>query len=208
MNLRHLLFLLLITQFSLQGQNSFETNTDLKVAYFASGCFWCVEAVFESVEGVVEAVSGYSGGSEPNPTYREVSYGRTSHAEAVAVYYDPILRSFADLVAVYYNSHDPTQVNGQGPDKGKQYRSIVFYQNEFEKDILTAYKKAVAESGLYQKPIATEIVPFERFYPAEDYHQNYEKLHPNDPYIRSVSIPRINRFKALMPELLKVKPSH
>lgn len=212
MHLQYLVFWLIVTQFTLQGQHnsstSLQTHKDLKVAYFASGCFWCVEAVFESVEGVVEAVSGYSGGDEPNPTYREVSYGRTSHAEAVAVYYNPEVRSYEDLVAVYYNSHDPTQVNGQGPDKGRQYRSIAFYQNDHEKAVLFAYKKALNDSGVYQKPIATEIVKFERFYPAEEYHQNYEKLHPNDPYIKAVSIPRINRFKALMPELLKRTFSH
>jgi peptide-methionine (S)-S-oxide reductase len=117
---------------------------DAAVAYFASGCFWCVEAVYESVEGVYEVISGYSGGTEKNPTYREVSYGRTSHAEAVAVYYDPKVRSFADLVSVYYASHDPTSVNRQGPDKGRQYRSIAFYQNELEKMIIESYIDSIA----------------------------------------------------------------
>lgn len=195
------------TQSQTQRQTTPATIPDnAAVAYFASGCFWCVEAIYESVEGVYEVISGYSGGTEENPTYREVSYGRTSHAEAVAVYYDPKVRSFADLVSVYYASHDPTSVNQQGPDKGRQYRSIAFYQNELEKMIIESYIDSITQ--YYSAPIATEVVPFEIFYPAEDYHQDYEKNNPNDPYIRSVSIPRINRFKSLLPELLKENNKH
>jgi len=195
------------TQSQTQQQKTPVTIPDnAAVAYFASGCFWCVEAIYESVEGVYEVISGYSGGTEENPTYREVSYGRTSHAEAVAVYYDPKVRSFADLVSVYYASHDPTSVNRQGPDKGRQYRSIAFYQNEIEKMIIESYIDSIAQ--YYSAPIATEVVPFEIFYPAEDYHQDYEKNNPNDPYIRSVSIPRINRFKSLLPEFLKENNKH
>lgn len=209
---RFILVILLALQ-SCQTQSQTQRLTTVEtipqgaaVAYFASGCFWCVEAIYESVEGVYEVISGYSGGTEKNPTYREVSYGRTSHAEAVAVYYDPKVRSFADLVSVYYASHDPTSVNRQGPDKGRQYRSIAFYQNEVEKMIIESYIDGIA--GYYNAPIATEVVPFEIFYPAEDYHQDYEKNNPNDPYIRSVSIPRINRFKSLLPEFLKENNKH
>jgi peptide-methionine (S)-S-oxide reductase len=147
------------TQSQTQQQKTPVTIPDnAAVAYFASGCFWCVEAIYESVEGVYEVISGYSGGTEENPTYREVSYGRTSHAEAVAVYYDPKVRSFADLVSVYYASHDPTSVNRQGPDKGRQYRSIAFYQNEIEKMIIESYIDSIAQ--YYSAPIATEVVPF------------------------------------------------
>lgn len=150
------------TQSQTQRQTTPVTIPDnAAVAYFASGCFWCVEAIYESVEGVYEVISGYSGGTEENPTYREVSYGRTSHAEAVAVYYDPKVRSFADLVSVYYASHDPTSVNRQGPDKGRQYRSIAFYQNELEKMIIESYIDSIAQ--YYGAPIATEVVPFEIF---------------------------------------------
>lgn len=209
---RFILVILLALQ-SCQTQSQTQRLTTVEtipqgaaVAYFASGCFWCVEAIYESVEGVYEVISGYSGGTEKNPTYREVSYGRTSHAEAVAVYYDPEVRSFADLVSVYYASHDPTSVNRQGPDKGRQYRSIAFYQNEVEKMIIESYIDGIA--GYYNAPIATEVVPFEIFYPAEDYHQDYEKNNPNDPYIRSVSMPRINRFKSLLPEFLKENNKH
>lgn len=176
---------------------------DLSIAYFASGCFWCVEAVFESVEGVTEAVSGYSGGAEESPTYRDVAYGKTGHAEAVLVYYNPDEISYATLVEVYYGSHDPTTVDGQHPDYGAQYRSIIFYQSDEEKEIAEKYKSDLEASGEYSAPIVTEIVPFVKFWEAEEYHQDYEKRNPNQPYVQSVSIPRLNRFKSKFPHLLK-----
>lgn len=183
-----------------------QTAIDLEnyaTAYFASGCFWCVEAVYESVKGVVEVESGYSGGKEKNPTYEQVGAGRTGHAEAVVVYYDPAVIDFATLVDVYYGSQDPTTVDGQSPDFGRQYRSIIFYSNEEEKAIAEKKKQELSASGLYAAPIATEIIAFEKFWKAEDYHQNYEKLHPDNGYVRKVSIPRLNRFKSKFPELLK-----
>lgn len=170
-------------------------------AYFASGCFWCVEAVYESVKGVKESISGYSGGHTQNPTYEASNTGRTGHAEAVEIIYDPKVVSFADLVDVYYGSQNPLQVNGQGPDTGSQYRSIIFYQTEEEKRIILEKKKALTEE-LGAEPVA-EIMKFEKFWVGEDYHQNYERLHPNNPYIRNVSIPRLNRFKEKFPHLLK-----
>ncbi|MEQ9063077.1 MAG: peptide-methionine (S)-S-oxide reductase MsrA [Vicingaceae bacterium] len=173
------------------------------VAYFASGCFWCVEAVYESVEGVKEAVSGYAGGNEQNPTYEQVGRGETGHAEAVMVYYDARVVSYETLVKVYYGSHDPTTVNGQAPDFGRQYRSIIFYQSEKEKAIAENFKIQLAASGMYDQPIATEIVPFTKFWKAEEYHQDYEKLHPENSYVRNVSIPRLRRFQEKFPELLK-----
>ncbi len=178
-----------------------------ETAYFASGCFWCVEAIFESVRGVKEVVSGYAGGTEENPTYEQVSYGRTTHAEAVEVYYDPEKVSFFELVQVFYGSHDPTTLNRQGPDRGPQYRSIAFYKNVEERRIIEKYQKALDESGVYGKPIVTEIKPFTTFWKAEEYHQDYERKHPNDSYIRNVSIPRLNRFKENFAEYLK-KESH
>lgn len=173
----------------------------LKKAYFASGCFWCVEAVFESVIGVKEAVSGYSGGHTRNPTYDESNTGRTGHAEAVEVIYDPKVIDFATLTDVYFGSMDPTQKNGQGPDLGSQYRSIIFYQNSEQKKIIEEKIKDLA--GDYKKSIAVEVLPFQKFWKAEDYHQDYKKYNPNDPYIRNVSVPRFNRFKNKFPELLK-----
>ena len=173
----------------------------LKKAYFAAGCFWCVEAIFESVKGVKEAVSGYSGGHTKNPTYEQSNTGKTGHAEAVEVIYDPELVNFNTLVDVYFGSMDPTQKNGQGPDNGSQYRSIAFYQNQSQKEVI---EQKIEELGQqYKKPIAVEVLPFQKFWKAEEYHQNYERNHPNDSYIRNVSIPRINRFKSKFPELLK-----
>ena len=163
---------------------------------------------FESVEGVEEAISGYAGGTEKNPTYREVSYGNTSHAEAVAVYYDPTVISFQQLLTVFFVSHDPTTLNRQGPDRGAQYRSIAFYSSASEKQYIEAYIKALTQSKVYEQPIVTEVKAFDIFYEAEAYHQNYEKNHPYDSYILSVSIPRLNRFKAALPELLKTEASH
>ena len=177
--------------------------SEFSIAYFASGCFWCVEAIFESVKGVPEVISGYAGGHTKNPTYESSNTGRTGHAEAVKVFYDPDIISFESLVTVYFDSHDPTTVNGQAPDFGSQYRSIVFYQNAEEQRIIGDYIKRLEDSNSYQKPIATEVKMFELFYEAEAYHQNYERLNPNQPYIRAISIPRLNRFKAKHPELLK-----
>ncbi len=175
-------------------------------AYFASGCFWCVEAVYESVEGVEESISGYSGGWTKNPTYEASNTGRTGHAEAVEIIYDPNVVSFATLVDVYFASQDPTQVNGQGPDRGSQYRSIIFYQNDEQKKIIKE-KKAALTKKLDAK-IAAEVYPFQKFWVAEAYHQNYERLHPNQRYIQAVSIPRLKRFQAKMPEVLKKNTKH
>lgn len=170
-------------------------------AYFASGCFWCVEAIFESVEGVEEAVSGYAGGEEQNPTYQQVGSGATGHTEAVEVYYDPAVVSYETLLKVFYDSHNPTTVNGQAPDFGKQYRSAIFFTNKEEKKMAEAYKSKIA--GEYKKPIATEITELTQFWKAEDYHQDFERNNPNQSYVRAVSVPRLNKFKAKHPELLK-----
>ncbi len=175
----------------------------LSTAYFASGCFWCVEAVFESVVGVEEAVSGYAGGHTDNPTYRSIGTGSTGHSESVEVYYNPDVVSFETLLKVFYGSHDPTTVEGQAPDYGSQYRSIIFYQNESEKQLAEQAKQDVTDSGAYDKAIVTEITELEKFYPAEDYHQDYERLHPNESYVRNVSVPRLNHFKKKFPDLLK-----
>ncbi len=173
----------------------------LAKAYFASGCFWCVEAVYESVKGVKESISGYSGGFTDNPTYALSNTGATGHAEAVEIIYDPNVVSFATLVDVYFGSQDPTQVNGQGPDRGSQYRSIIFYQNDKQKKIILEKKEALAKK--LDATIAAEVYPFQKFWVGEDYHQNFERLNPNHPYIRNVSIPRLKRFQAKFPELLK-----
>lgn len=175
-------------------------------AYFASGCFWCVEAVYESVKGVEESISGYSGGFTKNPTYEASNTGATGHAEAVEIIYDPEVVSFATLVDVYFASQNPTQVNGQGPDRGSQYRSIIFYQNAEQKKIIEEKKAALAKK--LDAKIAAEVYPFQKFWVAEDYHQDYEKLHPNQRYIQGVSVPRLKRFQAKMPEVLKEDARH
>lgn len=175
-------------------------------AYFASGCFWCVEAIFESVKGVEESISGYSGGHTENPTYESSNTGKTGHAEAVEIIYDPEVVSFATLVDVYFGSQNPTQVNGQGPDHGSQYRSIIFYQNDEQKKIIEDKKAALAKE--LDATIAAEVYPFLKFWVGEDYHQNFEKRNPNQSYVRAVSIPRLNRFKAKFPELLKDDAKH
>lgn len=210
------LFLLLIfcffTVFQTACQDKVKTAKSKKptaenkqVAYFASGCFWCVEAIFESVKGVDEAVSGYSGGQTKNPTYEAVSSGQTGHAETVAVYYNPAVVSYETLVKVFFGSHDPTTLNRQGPDRGTQYRSVIFYQNETEKNTATTYVKSLEAKHVFSTPIVTQIVPFNIFYEAEDYHQDYEKYHSENPYIRNVSIPRLRKFQQKFPELLKEK---
>ncbi len=170
-------------------------------AYFASGCFWCVEAIYESVNGVDEVINGYSGGHTLSPTYEGSNTGRTGHAEAVEVIYNPNIISFETLVDVYFGSQNPEQKNGQGPDIGSQYRSIIFYQNNAQKQIVLQKKEAISKN--YKRKIAAEIMPFQKFWIGEDYHQNYERLHPESGYIRRISIPRLNRFKSKFSHLLK-----
>ncbi|MFK7808255.1 MAG: peptide-methionine (S)-S-oxide reductase MsrA [Saprospiraceae bacterium] len=179
----------------------------LSRAYFASGCFWCVEAVYESVRGVEESISGYSGGHTKNPTYESSNTGRTGHAEAVEIYYDSTVVDFPTLVDVYFGSQNITQVNGQGPDKGSQYRSIIFYQNETEQKIIEE-KVAALNKEIAPEKVAAEVMAFERFWKGEDYHQDYEKLHPNQGYIRGVSVPRLKRFQAKFPHLIKDGAMH
>ena len=162
-------------------------------AYFASGCFWCVEAVYESVDGVQEAISGYSGGHTENPTYESSNTGDTGHAEAVEVIYDPKVVSFSELLDVYFVTQNVTQVNGQGPDKGSQYRSIIFYQNDDQKKVIDE-KIEMINKELGDKEVAAEVLPFQKFWLGEAYHQDYEKRNPNHPYIQRVSIPRLNRY--------------
>jgi len=177
--------------------------TGLSKAYFASGCFWCVEAVYESVKGVAEVVSGYSGGSSLNPNYKAIGTGKTGHAETIEVYYNADEVSFETLLSVFFGSGDPTTLNRQGPDRGTQYRSIIFYQNDAEKLAIEKKIAALEEDQVFDNPIVTEVTAFEQFYPAEDYHQNYERLNPTNPYVQSVSIPRLKRFQKKFPDLLK-----
>lgn len=170
---------------------------------FASGCFWCVEAVFESVEGVEEAVSGYAGGKASTANYQMVSSGRTNHAEAVEVFYDPEVVSYETLLEVFFGSQDPTTLNQQGPDRGTQYRSTIFYKNDIEKKAAEDYIAKLTTEQVFDAPITTTLEPLVEFFNAEDYHQNYEARNPNQSYVKNVSIPRLNKFKAKFPHLLK-----
>jgi peptide-methionine (S)-S-oxide reductase len=178
-------------------------DSTLSKATFAAGCFWCEEAVFESVRGVKEAVSGYAGGQTQKPTYEEVGEGTTGHAEAVEIYYDAAKVTFQELLKAYFASLDPTQVNGQGPDHGTQYRSIIFYRNADEQKAAEAYILMLNQSGKYNKPIAVEVKPFSVFWKAEDYHQDYVVHHPENPYVQHESLPRLARTQKQIPELLK-----
>lgn len=205
-----LLFLIILSSAcgALKSDNLAETKlaqdlSGYSKAYFASGCFWCVEAVYESVKGVAEVHSGYSGGETKNPTYRSIGTGTTGHAEAVEVFYDPEVISFGELVKVFFLSGDPTTLNRQGPDSGTQYRSIIFYQTESEKVIIDEFIANLEESKTFNAPIVTEVKPLERFFMAENYHQDYERLNPGNPYVQGVSIPRLKRFQRSAPELLK-----
>lgn len=176
---------------------------DHETAYFASGCFWCVEAVFEQVEGVKEVISGYSGGETINPTYRQVISGNTGHAESIKVIYNPKVVLFKTLVQVFFGSHDPTTLNRQGPDKGTQYRSVAFYQSDGEKKTIESTIEKLTLAKRFKNPIVTEVKKFEAFYQAEDYHQDFEASNPNHPYIKAISKPRVSRFLQAYPELVK-----
>lgn len=174
---------------------------NIDTAYFAGGCFWCVEAAFEQIKGVKEAVSGYAGGKQANPTYKEVSYGRTDHAEAVMVIYYPEVITYSTLLDIFFTAHDGTQLNRQGPDVGKQYRSAIFYKNANEKQL--AQEKIKTLSSELGDEIVTELNPYTQFYKAEDYHQDYEKKNPNDRYIVNVSKPKIEKVAKKFKDILK-----
>ncbi|MEP7263310.1 MAG: peptide-methionine (S)-S-oxide reductase MsrA [Bacteroidota bacterium] len=170
-------------------------STNEAVATFAEGCFWHSEIVFQSLVGVRDAVSGYSGGSDTQPDYEKVCSGTTGHAEAVQVYYDPSKISYETLVKAFFASQDPTTLNRQGNDAGTQYRSVAFYRNEKEKEIINAEIKRLTDSKKYSNKIVTEVMPFKKFYTAEDYHQEYIHNHPDQGYVRNVSIPEFMEFK-------------
>ncbi|GAA4427200.1 hypothetical protein GCM10023188_10020 [Pontibacter saemangeumensis] len=178
-------------------------TTGLAKATFAGGCFWCTEAYFERLQGVEAVVSGYSGGKKANPTYQEVSAGATDYAEAVQVYYDPEIISYQELLEVFFATHDPTTLNRQGPDHGKQYRSVVFYRSPEEKRLVDDYIQKLEEAGTYRDDIVTKVQPFKKFWDAEPYHQDYYRLNPNDPYVRSVARPKVLKFESNYAKMLK-----
>ncbi|WP_077920325.1 peptide-methionine (S)-S-oxide reductase MsrA [Spirosoma sp. 209] len=173
------------------------------VATLAGGCFWALEEGMDQLKGVREVVSGYSGGSVKNPTYKQVGTDRTGHAESVQVYYDPKVISYAQLLDAFFAGHDPTTLNRQGPDVGRDYRSVAFYRTPAEKAEILAAIKRVNDSGHYSGKVVTEVVAFQAFYPAENYHQNYFALHPDQPYIQRVSLPKVEKLRKAMAGRLK-----
>jgi methionine-S-sulfoxide reductase len=179
------------------------TTAGLEQVTFGSGCFWCTEAVFAELKGVKSAVSGYSGGIVENPTYEQVCTGRTGHAEVVQVTYDPKAIKFSDLLAVFWQTHDPTTLNRQGADAGTQYRSAIFYHTEEQRKEAEYYKQKLDDSGAFRDPIVTEITKFDKFYPAEDYHQEYFAANPEAGYCRAVIRPKVEKFRKAFADKLK-----
>jgi peptide-methionine (S)-S-oxide reductase len=167
----------------------------LEIATLAAGCFWCVEAVFTRLKGVESVVSGYSGGDIAKPSYNDVCSGETGHAEAVQISFDPDIISFDDLLDVFWRVHDPTTLNRQGADIGSQYRSAIFYHDSKQREVAEQSLAAAEAAKLWPDPIVTEIVPFDTFYPAEDYHQDYYRLNPHQPYCRLVIDPKISKLQ-------------
>ncbi len=178
-------------------------SANLAKATFGTGCFWCTEALYESLDGVVSAVSGYEGGQKPNPTYNEVCTGKTGHAECVEVTYDPAKITFQELLEAFFRSHDPTSLNRQGADVGTQYRSVIFYHTDEQKYLAETAKAELDKAGAYDSPIVTEISPAETFYEAEAYHQSYFANNPNQGYCAFVIAPKLDKFKKVFKEKLK-----
>ncbi|MBP7510967.1 MAG: peptide-methionine (S)-S-oxide reductase MsrA [Bacteroidia bacterium] len=177
----------------------------LDTAIFGAGCFWCVEAVFQRIDGVEKVISGYSGGFIKNPPYREVCEGTTGHAEVCLLKYDPKKVSYETLLSVFWQTHNPTTLNRQGNDVGTQYRSAIFYTNEGQKELAEKYKKELSESGAFKDPIVTEISAYTNFYPAEDYHQNYYNDNSSQGYCQIVIAPKIEKFEKVFGSKLKLK---
>lgn len=172
-------------------------------ATFGTGCFWCTEAVFQELKGVYKVTSGYSGGTVKNPSYEDVCTGTTGHAECLQIIYDPKVISFDELLEVFWESHDPTTLNRQGNDAGTQYRSVIFYHDEEQKKKAEEYKIKLDKSGAYSNPIVTEITPFSHFYAAENYHQDYYRLHGSQPYCTFVIRPKVEKFEKVFKTKLK-----
>lgn len=180
-----------------------DQNKNLETATFGSGCFWCTEAILERVNGVSSVVSGYSGGTVDNPTYEEVSNGTTGHAECTQITFDPTVVSYDELLEIFWKTHDPTTLNRQGNDVGTQYRSVIFYHNNEQKQKAEYYKNKLTEEKIWDKPIITEITEFEKFYPAEDYHQEFYENNPNQGYCTYVITPKVEKFEKIFKDKLK-----
>jgi peptide-methionine (S)-S-oxide reductase len=184
-------------------RSNFMSNNNLETATLGAGCFWCVEAVFDDLKGVEDVVSGYSGGHTENPTYREVCSETTGHAEVTQIKFDPEVISFADILRVFFAVHDPTTLNRQGNDIGTSYRSAIFYHSDEQKKTAEEIIKEVTEAEIYDRPIVTEVTKFDKFYPAEDYHQEYFANNPTQPYCAAVVAPKVAKFRKQFVSRLK-----
>lgn len=192
------------SSFSPSVAGTTEKTDKLETATFGTGCFWCTEAVFEELDGVVKVTSGYMGGKVKNPSYKEVCTGETGHAECVQITYEPVKVSYDELLKVFFEVHDPTSLNRQGADVGTQYRSAIFYHNAAQKQKAEYYKEELNKSGAYDKPIVTEVAPASAFYAAEDYHQEYYQNNKNtNPYCSIVIRPKLEKFQKVFGAKLK-----
>ena len=198
-----ILFIYLIPVSSMDIKHKTDMKENYEVATFGGGCFWCTEAIFERVRGVINVESGYSGGHTVNPDYRMVSSGSTGHAEVVQVTFDPEVVSFLELLEIFFKTHDPTTLNRQGADVGTQYRSIVLYHTEQQRELTLRTIKLLDSEGIWKDPIVTAVEPFERFYPAEAYHQEYYENNPNQGYCRLVINPKLSKLEKIFKEKLK-----
>jgi peptide-methionine (S)-S-oxide reductase len=187
----------------MNGAAAQPTDSQYQIATFGAGCFWCTEAQFQQLKGVVRVESGYSGGQVANPTYKQVCTGTTGHAEVTNIIYDPKEISFDELLAAFWTSHDPTQLNRQGNDVGTQYRSVIYYHNEEQKQKSEDYKRKLNDEKAYGGPVVTEISPATTFYKAEDYHQNYYNENGSQPYCVFVVKPKLDKFKKVFKDKLK-----
>ncbi|MDF1572379.1 MAG: peptide-methionine (S)-S-oxide reductase MsrA [Bacteroidales bacterium] len=184
-------------------ENQYTMNNNEELATFAGGCFWCTEAIFDQVKGVKSVTSGYSGGHVINPSYREVTQGRTGHAEAIQLTCDPDVITYIELLEIFFKTHDPTTLNRQGADVGTQYRSAIFYHSEAQRKAAEEIIDALDREGIWNNPIVTEVTEFSNFYPAEAYHQEYFENNPNQGYCRIVIQPKVEKFKKVFEDKLK-----
>lgn len=197
------IMLLHYTAISQTNMSELNSTASYETATFGSGCFWCTEAIFSRVNGVIDAVSGYSGGTESNPTYQLISTGTTRYAEVTQITFDPEVVSFKKLLEIFWNTHDPTTLNRQGADVGPQYRSVIFFHNSKQKEESEFYKDQLNKANIWNKPIVTEISPFSGFYKAEDDHQDFYENNPNYGYCNYVITPKIEKFENVFKDQLK-----
>lgn len=203
--MKKIYFLVILGMLTLNLKAYSQANPEHKeeLATFGAGCFWCVEVIFQNLEGVNRVVSGYAGGNVVNPTYKQVCEGNTGHAEVVQLHFDPGKISYESLLEVFWKTHDPTTLNRQGNDVGTQYRSVIFYHNKKQKELAEYYLSKLDESGAFESPIVTQIEPFRTFYEAEEYHQNFYNLNQQLPYCKFVIEPKLEKFKKVFADKLK-----